>query len=415
MSYPQLVAALSERWRSLEGDGIPSIVLDRLHSHAPALQHLRLATEDEECHVELGEGLHLHSLDLVNVTLPWDSSRLVNLRRLSMSYIDGSHAPSLPQLSRLISLSPRSEYLTMEQLELNTSSDDEPLSTEKFHLPNLVSLDLDKISSEAYDHILSRIQFPLTSRMKLYLRPSLPPITGPGKSFDYLGADFVQQIRSIARNSGIPDLGFHHRTVHLNIRHSATNELAHWLTLILEAGTEDGWYDGIIRQMEQIIAKALPDRPLTLRLTGYMSLDVRINLLGMFPSTRKIILDDYLQPQVHQPFLQYLGQRHANASSGVKEWPCPHLGGVGPSSLDRAHRRGDTDLIEGTMGEVGGAGGWMWEDNCTRGPGAYHHAELGVGQSRDLEAYAGCCRNAAIIEGKSQAAYDNIEVGQEEC
>lgn len=149
------------------------------------------------------------------------------------------------------------------------------------------------------------------------------PVAGPHSSFSYLGDDFILQIRSLSKTSGAVQLSFSDRDIHLSMLRGSTYERS--LSLILRSEMESGesFYVGCMSQMEQIIAKALPDKPLTLTTTAYMHSDFQPDVLGRFPSITKIIFRGESR-QVRTVF-QCLAQRHPNPSSGVVEWPCPRL------------------------------------------------------------------------------------------
>ncbi|KAG8874064.1 hypothetical protein FRB97_006195, partial [Tulasnella sp. 331] len=267
-SYSRTVASVSEQWRSLQGRYVPQMVLSRLKSHAPVLQHLRLvgrgfsssADTTNRRPVELGEGLGLTSLSLERVYTTWNHSRLGNLRSLVLTSISGSYAPSLPQLICLVSSSQRLEELKIVCLELKSSAEEERLPVEKVNLPNLVSFVLLNMSWGSYNRILSRVQLPLPSCRQLQLMEWRSRSVGADETFDYLNDEFIEQIRSMAEIAGAPHISFNDRQVLLKIGSSA---VAEWgLGLRLESRQVFG--DQTTKQMGQIIVKALLNEPVTL-------------------------------------------------------------------------------------------------------------------------------------------------------
>lgn len=277
----------------------------------------------------------MQSLFLTDVTVPWGSTRLVNLCNLSLGSHIGCYKLSLSQLIRLVSSSQRLEELRIGDMELMVSAEDEKLPAENFNLPNHVSLELSEMSWESFTRILSRVQFPLTCCKELHLEQVDMYQAGLGRkeSFDFLGQGFIQQIRSLVKFNGPPELSFINDDIAcLSTMPSCSGTPKRGLHLALDSSGENS------TRMGQIVAKALPDEPLTLK--SHVYVDFPLNALSQFPSIAKVALYKSYGVQNGRPhFLQYLAQRHTNPSSGVEEWPCPRLKGLDLRRLADIHPR----------------------------------------------------------------------------
>ncbi|KAG9017415.1 hypothetical protein FRB93_007530 [Tulasnella sp. JGI-2019a] len=344
--FIQTVASLSHRWRSLGGVSLPPReALEKLRSHAPALQYLRLQSDQfAVTHVDIGEGGPLHSLELSYVTIPWNSNRLSGLCILSLVGLMGSNAPTLRQVILMLVSSPTLEELVLYRLSLVAKVDDQ--LPEMIDLPNLISLRFYDIPYHAHNSLFSLLRLPLRSCKTMRLNPAYRRSDGVGnKKFNHCMDKFVQQVAGIAKTGRFASIRFGMGTVELEILKGDID--TSWtavpqFSLALEVGdAEEDSYCDIVAELGKLVAKAIPDLPLRLIPSERMRGGFHVDLLHAFDSARKIIFPSSIFDAC--AILQFLCQ----PSIGMEEWPCPGLTHLDLSLVRGCAVRDIHELIKG--------------------------------------------------------------------
>ncbi|KAG8984241.1 hypothetical protein FRB94_000344 [Tulasnella sp. JGI-2019a] len=310
---------LSHCWRSFGGASLPpSEALDKLRFQAPSLRNLHLQAGGEMTHVEVGDGVHLHRLDLTCVTIPWDSNRLSDLRSLSLAGLTGSCAPTLSQVVQILISSPSLEEVALCSLPLVATANDNQALPQYINLPNLISLKLYRIPLNAYKLLLSLFHFPLPSCNSIRLDSAHAPFGPLEKVFNHCTDGFIEQVTRVARASQFACVSFEDRTIELKM-YGCIAEQVCWdteseLYLTLTAGEGDNSFNNMAAQMAELVTKALSALPLRIGASERIHQTLEIKLLSRFPSATRIKL-----PRRNcdgMGILQYLGQPCPNTSTG---------------------------------------------------------------------------------------------------
>ncbi|KAG9007661.1 hypothetical protein FRB94_014083 [Tulasnella sp. JGI-2019a] len=323
--FSQTILPLSDRWRSVEGPYLAPQILEKLASQVPILQVLRLVRTSTEG-VQLGEGLHLQTLNLTEVCVPWDSSRISQLCTLSLTDIRGQHAPTLSQIARILASSPNLESLALVRLEpLDTLKDDQSF-VRNISLPNLRSLEIFELSWDSYNRLMKCFQFPFVALKELRLEPEGPADQDVSDTFDYLANGFVQQVNSFADDANA-SIWFGGRTVTLEVGCPSKGKFS-LRTIVKEGVGQKGVdaYSDAVTALAELISAALPDAPLALHTSSDTHPGFSVDNFMRFPSTVELVLQRGGGCDIRS-VVQFLGQQHASDSGEGSdlEWPCPKL------------------------------------------------------------------------------------------
>ncbi|KAG8984526.1 hypothetical protein FRB94_006664 [Tulasnella sp. JGI-2019a] len=239
------------------------------------------------------------------------------------------YAPSLSQIARILGSSPRLETFTFDYLEIK-ETEDEPMYTEKIHLPNLTTMNTFQSDRHTLDYLFSLIQFPLLSCTAVELESSTAShMTHVTKPFHYSSSPFIEQVARFPGTGDWVNIKFYEKAVSLMIgRGNMPTDFyrppqAHF-HLVLAPANRGGSFKDTIRQLAELTTKALPALPVHLDLKRSVHPDFQVELFGLFPATTRINptrtnFDSRL-------ILRYLScQQHSNPFTGEEEWPCPRL------------------------------------------------------------------------------------------
>ncbi|KAG8910835.1 hypothetical protein FRC00_007458, partial [Tulasnella sp. 408] len=169
LSFMKMVAPLSERWKVLtfEGD-LTDEIMELLQSPAPNLDSLLISswgsTGTGSNTFELGEGRNIWYLDVDNMAVPWNSSRLRGLRGVQIQDVTGI-LPSLEELYAMLAASPELWWLQLSDWSLFDGggalmSEVSDIQIRPIMLPLLTSIILHNIPAPVTQFLLSSITAP---------------------------------------------------------------------------------------------------------------------------------------------------------------------------------------------------------------------------------------------------------------
>ncbi|KAG8988330.1 hypothetical protein FRB90_002827 [Tulasnella sp. 427] len=171
--WTEVVPQTVQRWQKLvyetHDDQSTSNLLQALGKSTPQLTgifvNLRFFVDPSERRsrqLELVDGATLQYLSLGNAAIPWESSRLTNLRAIDLWHI-AQCLPSPARLHAILSSSPQLWYLSLTDLvDLTTTSvSKHPTPTTEVHLPCLTTLILYDIPISIIRLLLSTVSAPV--------------------------------------------------------------------------------------------------------------------------------------------------------------------------------------------------------------------------------------------------------------
>ncbi|KIO27992.1 hypothetical protein M407DRAFT_6995 [Tulasnella calospora MUT 4182] len=167
--FMKMAAPFSERWKLLafEGD-LTDEMMELLRSPAPNLDSMLISSWDTigvaSRMLELGEGSNIQYLDIDNITVPWNSSRLQGLRAVQIQHVSGM-LPSLAELHAMLATSPELWWLQLSGWSpfddgVALASEASGIQIKPIGLPVLTSLILHNLPAAVTEFLLSSIIAP---------------------------------------------------------------------------------------------------------------------------------------------------------------------------------------------------------------------------------------------------------------
>ncbi|KAG8864852.1 hypothetical protein FRB96_003438 [Tulasnella sp. 330] len=319
--FTQAVRPHSSRWRSIAATQSRAIILC-LESEVPALRDLLIDNDvpgwkaESSRPIKLGPGVDLRSLELRDLGIEWDCSRLRGLKHLSIANLEGRHAPSSSQLITILKSSPQLKSLKLSHIEF-----DEDISR-SFHEPRVTLLGLEslwirEITNSVYTRLLKTIKFNGCKRVSL----SMGTTHRRGAAildFDHSSADFIENISTSIGLGQTIRLKITRDTVLLDAGGPGVGQ-----GLYLKLGTRataatmresaEGPLQELTLQAAQIIRSTHPNAEVDLQIETDDFLAEDLEAFPQVATLRVVRIDG-------AKLFRYLGQRCAGG-----EWPCSNI------------------------------------------------------------------------------------------
>lgn len=328
--FSATMAPLASRWRSLQIRSNRLCMINAcLRSEARFLEDIEISNDYSGSFplkaLKLCEGVHLRHVDISQVVLPWESSRLTRLVTLRLDDIKGQAAPSVQQVVTILAASPTLESLVIKGSDVraeDSGTTNHTSNTSLIQLPNLLHLQLSDIQPQVCQGILSRLR--LANCRKLQVTPKKPiSPSDPAPLVDYDAPNVVEAI-----SSSLPQDDRLRVYVATDCVQAISRDHEKFLPLSCSSGVSLMWRvgqgkTGLLRVMEKISVllehACRPEARVSMDLTDGLK-DFAVDCIRGFRSLQSIDVGHDLGEAV----VRYLGQR-LTSDDGEEEWPCPNL------------------------------------------------------------------------------------------
>ncbi|KAG8946025.1 hypothetical protein FRC04_012144 [Tulasnella sp. 424] len=217
LSFMKMAAPLSERWKLLafEGD-ITDEMAELIQSPAPNLDSMLISnwghTHSGNRMLKLAEGRNIQYLDIDNIAIPWNSTRLRGLRGVQIQSICGV-PPSLAELQAMLAASPQLWWLQLSawypfDRGVALTAEVADIHIQPINLPLLTTIILHRLPLAVTQFLLSSIVAPACQCVIVREVPQAVVNTGiPSKMFaDLINGPLkaIGKLRMLCHNDESP-------------------------------------------------------------------------------------------------------------------------------------------------------------------------------------------------------------------